>query len=219
MALRKSTGFRQHEMGFSPTGAIGGVADGGGGKVEVTALAHGLQNQSIVTNIGTSDHNGLFTISNRLTNTFEIIDTFVTSAGQTGTWTVTGRNIQDLLSLGEIKIYSGAAPADADTAVAGTLLVTIDNGGVGILLGEPTAGVIGIKSGETWSGVAVAAGAASYFRYVIKGIDTGASSTTEIRLQGSVGTSAGSDLVIPSTTISIGATQTVDQFDLTTPAV
>ena len=98
------------------------------------------------------------------------------------------------LALGFIKIYTGAEPATADAAVTGTLLCTISvsGGGAGLSLDTTaTAGVLA-KSAEIWSGAIVATGTAGYFRYSAAG-DTGVSSTTEERLQGSVGL-AGADL-------------------------
>ena len=128
----------------------------------------------------------------------------------------TGNPIQDLLASGEIKIYSGTAPATADAAVTGTLLAAINNGGAGTLFAEPSSNAIAIAGGETWSIAAVATGTASYFRYVIKATDDGLLSTTQVRIQGTVGTS-GADMIIGNTAIVSGATQTIDTFTLTAP--
>jgi len=64
--------------------------------------------------------------------------------------------------------------------------------------------------------VGLAVGTAGYFR-LVKSSDTGVLSTTEIRLQGNVGTS-GSDLTLSSVNITIGATQTIDTATITMPA-
>lgn len=217
MSLIYSTGWQQETMGFSPTGSIASAADGGGGLVVITtSSAHGLSNGTIVTQSGTTDYDGVFAISAVTDTTYTITVTW--NVTRTGTWVVRGRNMQNILDLGQIQLYSGAASAAADNAITATLLVTILNGGVGLNFGEPVAGKIGIKSGETWSGVAVADGASSFFRYTIKSVDDGGSTTTQIRIQGNVGTSSTSDLVLPSTAISSGATQTIDQFFLTNPA-
>jgi hypothetical protein len=129
----------------------------------------------------------------------------------------TGNPVQDLLGSGVINIYAGTAPADADAAITGTLLVAIDNESTATLFGEPTAGTIGIKGGETWQVAATATGTASFFRYVIKATDDDTLSTTQVRIQGTIGTS-GSDIIIGNTTVTSGAMQTIDQFDLTAPA-
>ncbi len=122
-----------------------------------------------------------------------------------------------LLDASRLKIYSGAAPATADEA-EGTLLVSIGSAHADThchFLAAAVAGVLS-KDANIWSGVAGASGTASYFRLVVN-TDTGVLSTTEIRMQGSVGTS-GADINMSSVSIVSGATQTVDTFDLTMPA-
>jgi len=121
------------------------------------------------------------------------------------------------LDASRLKIYSGAAPASADDA-EGTELVDIGSAHVDThchFLAAAVAGVIS-KDANVWSGVAGATGTASYFRLVVN-TDTGVLSTTEIRLQGTIGTS-GADLNMSSVSIVSGATQTIDTFDLTMPA-
>lgn len=127
-----------------------------------------------------------------------------------------GNPIQDLLASGVINIYSGTAPSTADAATAGTLLVAIDNGGSATTFAEPASNAIAIAGGETWSVAATASGTASYFRYVIKATDDGTLSTTQVRIQGTVGTS-GADMIIGNTAVVSGATQTIDTFTLTAP--
>jgi hypothetical protein len=122
-----------------------------------------------------------------------------------------------LLDASRLKIYSGSAPATADEA-EGTLLVSIGSDNADTHCHFEAAAVSGVlsKNSDIWSGVAGATGTASYFRLVVN-TDTGVLSTTEIRMQGSVGTS-GSDINMSSVSIVNGATQTVDTFDLTFPA-
>jgi hypothetical protein len=72
------------------------------------------------------------------------------------------------------------------------------------------------KSG-VWSGVGLADGTAGWFRLVGPLTDTYASSTTLHRLDGNVSTS-GANLNLASTTISTGATTTIDTFTITVPA-
>jgi hypothetical protein len=122
-----------------------------------------------------------------------------------------------LLDASRLKIYSGAAPADADSA-EGTLLVSIGSAHADThchFLASAVAGVLS-KDANVWSGVASATGTATYFRLVVN-TDTGVSSTTEIRMQGTIGTS-GADLNMSSVAIVSAATQTIDTFDLTMPA-
>lgn len=122
-----------------------------------------------------------------------------------------------LLDASRVKLYSGAAPATADEA-EGTLLVSIgsDNADTHChFLAAAVAGVLS-KNADIWSGVAGATGTASYFRLVVN-TDTGVLSTTEIRMQGTVGTS-GADINMSAVSIVSGATQTIDTWDLTMPA-
>lgn len=117
-----------------------------------------------------------------------------------------------------VKIYTGSAPSDADSAESGTLLVSIgsDNADTHChFSGTASSGQL-TKNTDTWSGTAAATGTAGYFRLVIN-TDGGGSSTTEIRLQGSVGTT-GADLNMSSLSITNGTTQTIDTFTVTQPA-
>ena len=71
------------------TGSITSFADAGGGKVTVTSASHNLNNNDSVTITGTTNYNGVYTIANVSTNTFEITTTWV-SNDATGTWVTTG---------------------------------------------------------------------------------------------------------------------------------
>lgn len=84
-----------------------------------------------------------------------------------------------------------------------------------IQLANPVAGVIG-KEAAVNSGINVAAGTASHFRLILPS-DTGVLSTTQVRLQGTVGIS-GTDWVLNSTNFAIGATTTVSEIAITIPA-
>ena len=122
-----------------------------------------------------------------------------------------------LLDASRLKIYSGSPPANADAA-EGTLLVSIGSAHADThchFLASAVAGVLS-KDANVWSGVASATGTATHFRLVVN-TDTGVLSTTEIRMQGTIGTS-GADLNMSSVAIVSATTQTVDTFDLTMPA-
>ncbi len=122
-----------------------------------------------------------------------------------------------LLDASRVKIYSGVAPASADAA-EGTLLVSIGSDNADTHCHFLAAAVSGVlsKNADIWSGVAGASGTANYFRLVVN-TDTGVLSTTEIRMQGTVGTS-NADINMSSVSIVSGATQTIDTWDLTMPA-
>lgn len=115
-----------------------------------------------------------------------------------------------------IYIYDGVVPATADEAISNTLLLKISVGGDGVtgltFDGAATGGVLSKTSSETWTGTAVAAGTATFFRMSIAA-PTGAS-TTEKRLQGTVGTSALNDIVFSSATLAVSDTRTLNVFQI-----
>ena len=109
-------------------------------------------------------------------------------------------------------------PATADDPIgSATLLTTIKNGSAGINFAAGAAsGVLNKDASETWSGVNAASGAASFFRHVLAA-DTGLSSTSAARIQGTVAV-AGADLNLTSVALTSGATQTVDFYSVAMPA-
>lgn len=129
---------------------------------------------------------------------------------------LSGTGLKTAIALGKINIYAGAVPADADAAVTGTLLttITLNSTATGLSLGTAASGILP-KAVEVWSGVNVATGTATYFRYVAVG-DTGALSTTQSRLQGTCGT-ANADLNMTSVNLTSGATQTIDAANIVLP--
>ncbi len=72
-------------MANAHTGSITIMADAGGGNTTITSASHGLSNGDRVTISGTSNYNGVFTVANVTSNTFQIVRTFVTNEA-TGTW-------------------------------------------------------------------------------------------------------------------------------------
>ena len=131
---------------------------------------------------------------------------------------VTG-SVKSGLDGGVIRIYSGAVPADADASLgAAVLLVTIseDDLGTGISMDAAASNGVAVKnSGETWSGTVASTGTASFFRY--SGLtDAGGLSTTERRLQGTVGTAL-ADLLVSSTTFTATNLRQIDTFNIAMP--
>lgn len=128
--------------------------------------------------------------------------------------------LKTLLAGGCLDIYSGGQPASSDYLETGTKLVriTIGSGAVatsGLLFGTAATGILP-KANDAWSGVVLASGVAGYFRlYGTAG--TSGSSSSEKRIDGNIGVS-GSDLVLSNTSLTLGATLTVDSFNLTVPA-
>ena len=126
-------------------------------------------------------------------------------------------SLKTSLDGGFIKIYSGTAPVTADDAETGTLLVTVsvDDTGTGLTFDAPSGGTMQKAAAEVWSGTIAVTGTATHYRYIQSG-DTGGSSTTEKRIQGTVGTS-GADLNLSNTSLSAGALQTIDAYSITMP--
>ena len=126
-------------------------------------------------------------------------------------------SLKTTLALGSIKIYSGTPPASADDAIGGgnTLLctITVNSGATGLSMAAAAVnGVLSKLTTDVWSGVNAASGTASFYRHVAAG-DTGASSTTEARLQGLVAV-AGAELNLSSVNLTAGATQTIDYYSV-----
>lgn len=120
---------------------------------------------------------------------------------------------------GVIYIYNGTPPATADAALAGnTLLMIISDNATGAGINMDTAvasGVIAKAPGQTWRGQAVADGTGTFFRYA--GLsDDGLLSTTEKRLQGTVGV-VGADLNFASAAFVTGQYKNIDTFNVTQP--
>ena len=127
---------------------------------------------------------------------------------------------QGLFSLfngGWIDLYSGSQPAAADNAEAGSLLMTISSssGTSGLVFGTAGAGALP-KAASVWSGTVGTGGVAGWFRLYASPHTTGTSGTA-VRMDGNVGVS-GSDMVLANTSLTLGATLTIDQFTLTIPA-
>jgi hypothetical protein len=126
-------------------------------------------------------------------------------------------SLKSALNLSKIRILTGTPPATADAAETGTLLsvITVNDTGTGVTLGAASGGAIPKNAGEVWKGTNLAGGTATYFRWVAAG-DTGVLSTTEKRLQGTVGTS-GADLNMSSVNLTAAAPQTIDAANLSLP--
>jgi hypothetical protein len=106
----------------------------------------------------------------------------------------------------KLMVYSGAVPTTADASLgAAVLLCTVDNAGSAVNLDTAASGgTIAKKPSETWAGVNVATGTASFYRFQ-KTADDGTSSTTQPRIQGTIGI-GGTDMVLGDTTLTSGFT-------------
>lgn len=137
----------------------------------------------------------------------------------------TGGGFATVFANGVIEIYSGAQPATADSAVTGTLLGTVTKASGAFTPGSATNGLTWAaaasgsvsKSTDVWSFNGVAAGTAGWFRLKGNAADAGGSSTTAVRLDGTIANSGG-DMNLSNTTIAVGSPNTVDVFAMTLPA-
>jgi hypothetical protein len=145
-------------------------------------------------------------------------------ASEAITITAVAKGFKQLFKNYVIRVYSGTAPATADAAETGTLLLvlTLSSGAVtagtstnGNNFGTISAGVLA-KDASVCSGVGLADGTAGYYRMYDNGIITGVSSTS-IRCQGTVATSGG-EFTLSSTSIVTGATTTLDTHNITLPS-
>lgn len=126
-------------------------------------------------------------------------------------------SLLDALEGGDIKIYSGTIPANADAALgSAVLLCTVTGAPSGIEFeSAPVAGVLLKKVSQAWTGTNAASGTASFFR-VVQSSDTGASSSSEVRLQGTVGI-LGADLELTNVELVASATLNINSGAFTLP--
>jgi hypothetical protein len=244
--LKYSTGLRDQLNGLEATikGAIIGAAltivDGGTGVDSITDSVNRFitklfaPGDKLFVQGATTSGNDTGLTGQRILTVTEGAITVPTGtvangeAGAAGTVVAVakGGSLKDIMKDGKFCIYSGSQPADADTAVSGTLLMTITVGRGAWVAGafdnglefenDPLSGEIE-KNSEIWSGIGLANGTAGWFRFYANPTDAGTASTTLARIDGSVGT-AGSDLVLASTAIVTGRTITIDSFKITLPA-
>ncbi len=128
-----------------------------------------------------------------------------TSTGLSAYLAVTG-SLKDAFDGGLIKVFDGMPPSSPDDAEVGTLLwtISVDGDGTGLTFDPTPVGRALVKpAAATWQG-ATAAGTPTYYRLVAAG-DTGAGSTTQPRVQGSVGAVPGVDLYMTNPTLVTNA--------------
>jgi hypothetical protein len=245
MALRLSTGLRNKMLGLVATvrGAVQGInlafVDGGAGSDTITDSGNGFLTAGFapgdvlfVRGATTAGNDSAITGA-VLTGVTAGVLTFATAivaaaeAGVAKTIVACARGgaLKDVFKDGVLRIYSSSQATTADTAKTGTLLLEITVGAAafvhgafanGLEFGDAADGAIAKATAETWQAVGLASGTAQSFRFVANPTDDATLSTTQPRIEGSVGTS-GADLNMSSTTITVGATYTIDAFVLTLP--
>ena len=145
----------------------------------------------------------------------------------TGDVNISANAIKTAYANGVIAIFGGTMPTTAnDTEGSSPLVLLTLNGGAftagvatnGINLSTPVDGVLSKASGETWSGVGLAAAGtgtqATWFRHYANSYVTGAS-TTAVRYDGAIGTSASFEGVLTNTTIVEGVPVTCNGYTRT----
>lgn len=126
--------------------------------------------------------------------------------------------VRTQLAGGSLRILSGTPPATADAAETGTLLavLSVAGGGTGLTFDTAVDGVLSKAAAEVWMDSSVNAnGTGGYWRYVAAG-DTAAASSTQSRVQGTIGL-AGTDMVVTNNTFTAGTSWTLDYFVLALP--
>lgn len=129
---------------------------------------------------------------------------------------VTG-TMKEAFDGGEIRFYSGDAPATAGAAKAGDVLWTVTVGGVANPgNGVTWSGTVDTNEGvavslvktpsEVWSG-ATTAGTVKYFRIVQSG-DGDDENNADLRIQGTVGMNTTYDFYMSNTTLTTNASLT-----------
>lgn len=128
--------------------------------------------------------------------------------------------LRTIFNLGFLEVYSGTVPDSADASIGGaTLLCRYSNNNTttGITLAATASnGAITKNLGETWSKAAAGTGTATFWRLVAAG-DDGTLSTTQARIQGTVGL-AGADLNLSSLSYTATTVYTLDEFAVGIPA-
>jgi hypothetical protein len=116
--------------------------------------------------------------------------------------------VRQALANSVIRLYSGAVPASADSALGGgnVLLCEItDEAGSFNFDTVASGGALTKQPDALLEGEVLASGVATFYRHVLPA-DVGAASTAAIRIQGTVGL-AGTDMELSSTTLVAGASQ------------
>ena len=127
-------------------------------------------------------------------------------------------SLKTLLTACFIDIFSGTQPTLPDDVPTGTKLVTLYSDGTttGLGWGTAAAGVLPQATGETWSGTVGTGGTAGWFRIREAGDAGTSSSTTAVRVDGSIATS-GADMNLGSLTLVGGAPFVLTTAQLTLP--
>lgn len=131
---------------------------------------------------------------------------------------LTTGGIKEALTGAHLYIYSGTEPATADASLGSAVLLCDVSGPAGVALlwaASAVDGTLEKDAAQVWQGTNAATGTATFCRFAMPA-DTGALSTTDVRLQGDVGL-AGKFLNLSSVSLTAAAVQTVEYCALTQP--
>jgi len=141
---------------------------------------------------------------------------------------VKGGSFKELMQNGMLRLYNGTIPTSADLVENGTLLAEITADGNtfafdapanGLNLGNLASAVLhrgddpATSTTEVWSGDGLVAGTATWGRWHANDGAAGAS-TTEVRIDGTVTTTSGGDLVMASRTIAVGVPAVLSEMNI-----
>lgn len=125
---------------------------------------------------------------------------------------------------GVIELRSGTQPASADDAATGTLLALVTQDGGAFTPGSPTNGLqLGtpaarkVEKSGVWGYTGLAPGTVGWFRYRANAADAGGSSSTLVRMDGSVGVGSG-DMQMAALAIALDQAGVVQDFFFQVPA-
>ena len=132
-----------------------------------------------------------------------------------------GQSLGNALDNGKLIVYDDSfVPTGPDEAIgAATSIIeytTLGSGSFDLQFALVAAAGTLSKDAATWQGDATGNLTGNFFRYILT-TDTGALSTTEVRIQGTVGGSPGADLFLANPAYASGNTYYIDAFAITIP--
>ncbi len=205
--------------------SLGQILDSADGLDEITG------SDKLIVN-GSTSNDGTYTVTGLSSPAGSYVEVSETLVDESATADIViacmggGNSFKEIFRNGVLELYSGTRPSDADNSEAGTKLLRItQNSGDftpgtsinGLTFEDPdeTAGSLSKPSGETWSGLGLADGTATWFRFYDNDYTSGASSSG-VRFDGTCGVGSG-DLRLTSTAILEGGTVTLDSVAYTFP--
>ena len=241
---RLSTGLRNALLEYdascpnivSDTSISFGSGDGTNGRDTINDSSSGLgdfKKNDKITVKGSTSNDGTYRVLSATAAKLEVASGSLTNESEGAKINIAsavGGSYAGILRNGIIRIYSGSQPASSNDAETGTLLCEITLNSGTFTPGSPDNGInIGQVSNaiakkaidpdtgnpEVWSGIGLADGTAGWFRWYSNDVTTGSSSEAK-RLDGAIGTS-GAQLNMSNTSITTGATVTIDSVNLPLP--